>query len=112
MAATAGRDDFSTRWRLIKARFSRRIEAGERISNSRKRKNERGIWQQRYWEHAIRDVNDYQRHLDYIYYNPVKHGYTDAPKNWPHSSFMRDVARGLYPLDWAASLETCELDLE
>jgi len=67
--------DYSTRWRLIKTRFSIAIPKTERISKSRIRKSERGIWQRRYWEHAIRDQRDYQNHVDYIHYKPVKHGH-------------------------------------
>ncbi len=105
--------DFPTRWRLIKARFSRCIDAGERISQSRQRKGERGIWQRRYWEHAIRDEQDYQRHMDYIHFNPVKHGYVQSVKDWPYSSFHRWVKRGFYPGDWAAvSPEVVECQLE
>ncbi|HKT27373.1 REP-associated tyrosine transposase [Dyella sp.] len=81
--------DFSTRWRLIKARFSHLLPAGEWISESRQRRGERGIWQRRYWEHAIRDDHDLQRHLDYIHYNPVKHGYVARAADWPYSSFHR-----------------------
>ncbi|MFA6163847.1 MAG: transposase [Methylobacter sp.] len=97
-----GDDDFSLRWRLIKAHFSRHIVSGERVSASRQRKNERGIWQRRYWEHLIRDDIDYQRHFDYIHYNPVKHGYVAKVADWPYSSFHRCVKRGIYPPDWAA----------
>jgi putative transposase len=92
-------DDFPLRWRLIKARFSSRLAAGEYISPSRQRKGERGIWQRRYWEHVIRDERDFQRHLEYIHYNPVKHGYVSAAKDWPYSSFHRWVDRGVYPVD-------------
>jgi putative transposase len=70
-----GDSDFSLRWRQIKSAFSRGIEPGERISRSRVRKHERGLWQRRYWEHAIRDTEDLARHLEYVHYNPVKHGY-------------------------------------
>lgn len=96
-------DDYSTRWRLIKARFSMALPKAERISKSRLRKGERGIWQRRYWEHAIRDEQDYQNHLDYIHYNPVKHGHVQAAKEWPHSSFHRWVERGFYAENWGAS---------
>jgi putative transposase len=90
-------DDFPLRWRLIKAQFSSCLGPGEYISPSRRRKGERGIWQRRYWEHVIRDERDFQRHLDYIHYNPVKHGYVQAAKVWPYSSFQRWVKRGVYP---------------
>jgi putative transposase len=70
-----GDRDFSTRSRLIKSRFSREIERNEQRNPSRRRKGERGIWQRRYWEHLIRDDEDYRRHADYIHFNPVKHGH-------------------------------------
>jgi putative transposase len=98
-----GDDDFSMRWRQIKSAFSRQIPLGERRSSSRSKKGERGIWQRRYWEHAIRDDDDYQRHVDYIHYNPVKHGHVAQPAEWPHSSFLRFVRLGVYPFDWAES---------
>ncbi|MGZ8143456.1 MAG: REP-associated tyrosine transposase [Methylosarcina sp.] len=69
-----GDKDFSTRWGLIKSHFSRRIESGERISRSRAQRGERSLWQRRFWDHLIRDEADYQVHLDYIHWNPVKHG--------------------------------------
>ncbi len=63
-------DDFSTRWRQIKTAFSRRLPKIERRSESRLNKGERGIWQRRFWEHGVRDDKDFQRHVDYIHYNP------------------------------------------
>ncbi len=93
-------DDFSLRWRQIKSAFSRRIPHGEYRSRSRQRKGERGIWQRRFWEHAIRDDIDWQRHVDYVHYNPVKHGWVDIMRHWPYSSFHRFVARGMYSEDW------------
>jgi len=67
--------DFSSRWHDIKACFAARIDRGERLSARRIEKGERGIWQRRFWEHVIRDERDFERHVDYIHYNPVKHGY-------------------------------------
>lgn len=93
--------DYATRWRLIKTRFSRGLPKTERRTQSRIAKGERGIWQRRYWEHEIRDAEDMQRHVDYIHYNPVKHGYVERPIEWPHSSFHRFLARGDLPADWA-----------
>ena len=61
-----------------------------------------GIWQRRFWEHAIRDAADLTRHVDYIHHNPVKHGHADRIVDWPYSSFHRYVERGVYPPDWAA----------
>jgi putative transposase len=108
----SGDSDFSMRWRLIKSRFSRRVARTESVSPSRERKGERGIWQRRYWEHLIRDDNDYARHIDYIHYNPVKHGHCSRPADWPYSSFARWVDKGVYPLDWSASLERQDLLIE
>jgi putative transposase len=93
--------DFALRWRLIKTIFSRGLPAGERISASRAGKAERGIWQRRYWEHTLRDEKDFARHVDYIHFNPVKHGHVKRVKDWPYSSFHRMVKLGIYPLDWA-----------
>lgn len=107
-----GDDDFPLRWRLLKAYFSRHILTGERISASRQRKDERGIWQRRSWEHVIRDDTDFQRHVDYIHYNPVKHGYVEKVADWPYSSFHRWVKLGIYPQDWAASPTTIEQSWE
>ena len=94
-------NDFSTRWALIKASFSRRLPRHERISQSRRRHKERGIWQLRIWEHAIRDNDDYRRHVDYVHFNPVKHGHAKRVIDWPYSSFHRFVRGGVYPADWA-----------
>ena len=97
--------DFSMRWRLIKAYFFKALPRDEGISASRLRKGERGIWQRRYWEHLIRDDSDLHRHLDYIHYNPVKHGHVPNPADWPHSSFHRYLEQGYYPANWAAPRE-------
>ena len=96
-----GDGDYQTRWALIKAGFSRAIPVGERRSMSRIKRGERGIWQRRYWEHLIRDDQDFERHVDYIHWNPVKHGWVRRVGDWPHSSFHAYVRRGIYPADWA-----------
>ncbi|MEW6689402.1 MAG: transposase [Pseudomonadota bacterium] len=103
--------DFSTRWMLIKAGFSRRLPVSEERNRSRMTKGERGIWQRRFWEHLLRDEKDYERHLDYIHYNPVKHGYVKRPVDWPHSSIHQFIARGIMGLDWAAGNQS-ETDFE
>ncbi|MEN8212920.1 MAG: transposase [Pseudomonadota bacterium] len=94
-------DDFGIRWALIKAGFSRLIPRGERCSKSRINRGERGIWQRRYWEHLIRDEQDFTRHVDYIHWNPVKHGWVNRVREWPYSSFHTYVQKGIYPADWA-----------
>jgi putative transposase len=93
--------DYSMRWRQIKSAFSKALPPGERISASHARKGEREIWQRRYWEHTIRDDAGFATRVDYIHYNPVKHGYVGQVKDWPYSSFHRYVRHGLYPIDWA-----------
>jgi putative transposase len=95
-----GDSDYSMRWNLLKGRFSRAIETGERISKSRKKRRERGVWQRRFWEHLIRSQEDFNRHVDYIHWNPVKHGWVKQVSDWPHSSFHSYVARGIYSSNW------------
>ena len=105
-----GDSNFATRWRLIKSSFSRRLPAGEATSISRLSKGERGIWQRRFWEHTIRDEEDFARHIDYVHINPIKHGYVTRVGDWPHSSFHRMVKLGVYPEDWAADLARTDGD--
>jgi putative transposase len=96
-----GDADFASRWSLFKSGFSRGLPPASSRSASKIAKREKGIWQRRYWEHAIRDDADLERHVDYIHYNPVKHGFVARVTDWPHSSFHRYVERGLLPADWA-----------
>jgi putative transposase len=95
--------DFPLRWRTIKAAFSRGVPPADDRRASLIRKRETGIWQRRYWEHAIRDDRDFGAYMDYIHFNPVKHGLSAHPADWPFSSFRRCVALGMYPADWANS---------
>jgi putative transposase len=99
-----GDDDFSTRWRLIKSSFARGLPKTERLSRVRRADGERGIWQRRFWEHAIRDDADYAAQMDYVDFNPVKHGLAASPAEWPHSAFKSCAERGLYPLDWTGAV--------
>ncbi len=89
-----GDADYSTRWQMIKTDFSQQIPAKTRQDGSKT------VWQPRYFDHLIRDEDDFRRHLDYIHYNPVKHGFVATPGEWPHSSFKRFVAIGWYDKDW------------
>jgi putative transposase len=100
-----GDSDFSTRWRLLKARFVQSIPKREQLSPVRQARNERGIWQRRFWEHLIKDEADYARHVEYCYINPVKHGLVRCVRDWPHLSFHRDVRAGIFPSDWAGEVE-------
>ncbi len=101
----AGDADYPMRWSLFKAGFSRRLKTDERIRPSRKAKRERGIWQRRYWEHQIRDDADLARHVDYIHYNPVKHGLVGQPVDWPHSTLHAYIERGMVAADWGGFVE-------
>jgi putative transposase len=105
-----GDADFALRWRLITAAVSRALPSGETVSRSRADKGERGIWQRRYWEHTLRDEADVARHVDYIHFNPVKHGHVTRVRDWPHSSFHRMVELGVYPDDWGADLNYSNMD--
>jgi putative transposase len=86
---------------MTKALFSRAVPQAEDRRASLVRKREAGIWQRRYWEHTIRGEQDYAAHMDYVHFNPVKHGLAASPADWPFSSFSRCVALGMYPMDWA-----------
>jgi len=99
-----GDADFSSRWSLIKSGFSRGLDPAQVRSTSKVAKREKGIWQRRYWEHAIRDETDFERHVDYIHFNPVKHGHVARVADWPHSSFHRYVERGLLAADWGGDM--------
>ncbi len=95
-----GDSDYSSRWKRIKAEFSRSFPKEEYRSTVQETRGERGIWQRRFWEHAIRDDEDYLHHLNYVHRNPVKHGLVEHVKDWPYSSFHRYVAAGYYSKDW------------
>ena len=97
----AGDNDFSTRVRLIKLIFAKSVPKNERLSKVREWRNERGIWQRRFWEHLIRDERDFEQHVNYVHFNPVKHGWAACVKDWPYSTFHRYVAQGVLPMDWA-----------
>ncbi len=102
-----GDEAFDARWAFLKGQFTRRwLAAGGRevqVSRSQRRDRRRGVWQRRYWEHRIRDEGDFQRHCDYIHYNPVKHGVASCAHAWPFSSFERFVFERRYRQEWCCS---------
>jgi putative transposase len=104
-----GDSDFSTRWSLLKrsvSRFSRDVAADSRdCSRSRRKHRESTIWQRRFWEHVIRDERDFERHLDYIHFNPVRHGYVTRAVEWPYSTIHRYVKAGVYASDWGGGAD-------
>jgi putative transposase len=98
--------DYSTRWRLIKEAFTKacvKRHGRAAIDPARAARGEQSLWQRRFWEHLIRDEEDFGAHLDYIHLNPVHHGYVTAPRDWPHSTFARWVARGVYEPEWGSN---------
>ena len=99
-----GDTDYPGRWQAIKKHFSKTIPADEPRSAVMVRRGERGIWQRRYWEHTIRDDQDYAAHMDYIHFNPVKHGLVLHAAEWPFSSLHRCVRQGLYPSAWKGDI--------
>ena len=104
-----GDADFSTRWRQIKGAFTRAYLTGggdeAHLSQGKRRKGARGVWHQRFWEHTIRDHDDLRRHVEYIFYNPVKHGHAPCVHQWPWSTFHEAVANGWYDNDWGCSCD-------
>jgi putative transposase len=98
---------YSTRWRLVKSRFTRALlESGyvEPVSSSsRKARQEHTIWQRRGWEHLVRDERDWKNHLDYVHFNPVKHGLVATPRDWAYSTFGKYVSLGEYDEQWGAT---------
>ena len=96
-----GDADFPLRWAQIKATFSRYLPLQEPVTGSRHSKRERHIWQRRYWEHQIRNEQDWVQHLDYIHINPVKHGHVRRASDWPHSSIHKYIRAGAMAADWA-----------
>lgn len=99
-----GDADYSERWRRIKARFSRALGEHRPRSDSKIAKRECGVWQRRFWEHAIRDERDYRAHVEYCWRNPVKHGLVSRAVDWPFSSIHRDIRAGRVPPEWAGAM--------
>jgi len=100
--------NYSLRWSIIKAGFSRGLEESAPRTASKIARRERGLWQRRYWEHTIRDDPDFERHVDYIHFNPVKHGHVSQVHDWPFSSFHRYVERGTLAVDWGGNIAEIE----
>ena len=100
----AGDTNYSYRISRLKTLFTRLLRGTRalpiNVSNSRRKHRESNVWQRRFWEHTIRDELDLKRHLDYIHYNPVKHGFVSCPHLWEYSSFRKCVERGWYSSDW------------
>ena len=101
--------DYSMRWGYIKKEFTKAWLLAEGIEQPRSKsrlqqQRRRGVWQRRFWEHTLRDENDYARHFDYLHYNPVKHGYVERIRDWQYSTFHRWVKQDVYDLNWGCSI--------
>jgi putative transposase len=99
-----GDAEYPKRWGWIKKEFTKQrlADAGceHPVSVARQRERRRGVWQPRYWEHTLENEDEFERHFDYIHWNPVKHRYVRCPHEWPHSSFHQYVERGVYDRQW------------
>ena len=100
---------FGIRWTMIKQFVTRQcspdLHRDDWMNESKRRRKESTIWQRRFWEHQIRNDQDYEKHMDYMHYNPVKHGYVKNVMDWPYSTFHRYVCKGVYAEDWGAEDE-------
>src|SRR5690348_8254467 len=83
-----GDADYATPWRHIKSLFSRSLMVAGSASR-RANRCERGIWQRRFWEHCIHNERDLLAHIEYVHFNPVKHGYVGDTREWPYSTIHR-----------------------
>lgn len=92
--------DFVVRWKSVKHRCTSELRRAGFVDGA--------AWHRRYWQHVIRDEDDFRRHLDYVHYDPVRHGLCEVPGQWPASSFGRYVARGVYAPDWSGPAEDIE----
>ena len=105
-----GDTDYSKRMGLIKSNFTRRVAGRFHnprwLTGSKQNKRESTVWQRRFWEHEIRDQYDFQKHVDYVHYNPLKHGLVKKPADWPYSTFHRYIENGVYPEDWSGDTKT------
>jgi putative transposase len=102
--------DFSGRWRRIKAHFTHRLVATG-VSVQRHRNGEYALWQRRFWEHTIRNETDFERHVDYVHFNPVKHELVTRVCQWPYSSFHVYVRHGILPVDWGGDVRELSVNL-
>ena len=93
-------EDFSKIIQSFKSKFSRQMQFNENQTEEQKNRREKGIWQRKYYDHIIRNENDFYKHLDYIHYNPIKHDYVKKAKDWKYYSFKKFVRMGYYDENW------------
>ena len=85
---------------FVSKNYVNQLPSDLKITTSREKRKESNLWQRRFWEHLIRDENDFINHCNYIHFNPVKHGLCQTPTEWEFSSIHRFIAQGLYPKNW------------
>ena len=99
-----GDQAYSKRVGRLKVIFTQSLQGKgvlpQNVSYSRRKHYESDVWQRRFWEHTIRDEADFEQHLNYIHYNPVKHGLVSCPHLWKYSSFHKWTRQGMYTNDW------------
>ncbi|MFT5083861.1 MAG: putative transposase [Lentisphaeria bacterium] len=109
-----GDADYSKRMGQIKSNFTRRVKGrfhqSSLLTDAKQRKRESTIWQRRFWEHEIRDQVDFENHINYVHYNPVKHGLVKRIADWPYSTFHKYVENGIYSNDWSGVVEMSKQD--
>jgi putative transposase len=107
--------DYSLRWKEIKRQFSHKYLDMEGVitppNKSRQKRIEAPVWQRRFWEHTIRNELDLETHLNYIHFNPVKHGLVSKPAEWEWSSFSRYVQEGKYDKGWGDQGEISRISI-
>jgi len=94
--------------RYVSKQCGPELKRDEWVNRSKQKRNESTLWQRRFWEHQIRDERDYEQHMDYLHFNPVKHGLVEQVANWLHSTFHRYVRQGVYAMDWAGVMNAKE----
>lgn len=99
----AGDSNYAVRWRLIKSYFTQSLTK-QKVPLLKNSRGEYNLWQNRYWEHTIKNEIDLETHIDYIHYNPVKHGLVKNPVDWPYSSFHSFVRKNLLPTNWGKNV--------
>ena len=111
-----GDANYSNRWfaikRFVSSGAGQALHDSSLLTASRRKHRESTIWQRRFWEHQIQDEKDFERHMDYIHFNPVKHRYVQQVREWPHSTFHRYVRQGVYPDDWGGTSDIAEMLIE
>ncbi|MFC5459405.1 REP-associated tyrosine transposase [Massilia niabensis] len=108
--------DYATRWLVLKRYVSldvgRRLQESAFMDPSEHHRREANLWQRQFWEHQIRDDSDFDRHMDYVHFDPVKHRHVERVRDWPHSTFHRHVREGTYAMDWNGSAELARMCID